>query len=63
MALENCAIRILDPLSFEPVAPGNEGLLFAKGPMVMQGYLGDDELTNKVKSSFLAAFHIFLYCV
>ena len=46
--LENCAIRILDPLSFEPVAPGNEGLLFAKGPMVMQGYLGDEELTNKV---------------
>ena len=46
--LENCSIRILDPLSFEPVAPGNEGLLFAKGPMVMQGYLGDEELTNKV---------------
>lgn len=46
--LENIAIRILDPLSFKPVAPDEEGLLFVKGPMVMQGYLKDPKLTEKV---------------
>ncbi len=47
MPLENMCIRILDPLTFEPVDHDEEGLLFVKGPIVMQGYIKDHELTQK----------------
>lgn len=46
--LETVCTRIMDPLSFKPVAPDAEGLLFIKGPMVMQGYLDDPEQSAKV---------------
>lgn len=47
-ALPGVCIRIMDPLTFKPVPPDTEGLVFVKGPMVMQGYLNDQKLTDKV---------------
>ncbi len=46
--LENISVRILDPLNFTPVAPGEEGILCVKGSLVMQGYLNDDAATAEV---------------
>lgn len=40
--LENVSVRILDPLQFTPVAPGEEGILCVKGALVMKGYLHDE---------------------
>ncbi len=48
IALENMALKVVDPITYEEVPPKSEGLLFAKGPMVMQGYLGEPEATRKV---------------
>lgn len=48
LPLENISVRILDPLSYQPVAPGEEGLLCVKGPIVMRGYLNDPATTAKV---------------
>jgi acyl-[acyl-carrier-protein]-phospholipid O-acyltransferase/long-chain-fatty-acid--[acyl-carrier-protein] ligase len=39
------AIRIVDPESFALVPPGTAGLLLVRGPNVMKGYLGRDDLT------------------
>ena len=44
--LENISVRILDPLTYTPVAPGEEGILCVKGSLVMRGYLNDDEATG-----------------
>lgn len=46
--LENISVRILDPLDFTPVEPGEEGILCVKGSLVMQGYLGDKQMTDEV---------------
>lgn len=46
--LENISVRILDPLDFTPVEPGEEGILCVKGSLVMQGYLNNEALTNEV---------------
>lgn len=46
--LENISVRILDPLTFKPVEPGEEGILCVKGALVMQGYLNNEELTAEV---------------
>ena len=45
IALENVSVRILDPLTFKPVEPGEEGILCVKGALVMQGYLNNEALT------------------
>ena len=47
-ALENISVRILDPLNFTPVEPGEEGILCVKGSLVMEGYLNDPQLTEEV---------------
>jgi acyl-[acyl-carrier-protein]-phospholipid O-acyltransferase/long-chain-fatty-acid--[acyl-carrier-protein] ligase len=39
--------RIVDPDTFAPLPPGTPGLLLVRGPNVMQGYLGRDDLTAK----------------
>ena len=41
------ALKVVDPITYEEVPPKSEGLLFAKGPMVMQGYLGDEVRTEE----------------
>jgi acyl-[acyl-carrier-protein]-phospholipid O-acyltransferase/long-chain-fatty-acid--[acyl-carrier-protein] ligase len=46
--LPGVAVRIVDPESFEPLPPENQGMLLVKGPNVMRGYLGRDDLTASV---------------
>lgn len=41
------AARIVNPDSFEPLPPGEEGLLLIYGANVMKGYLGKEEVTQK----------------
>ncbi|MBO5802577.1 MAG: MFS transporter [Lentisphaeria bacterium] len=48
LGLETMCTRIMDPLTYKPVPPDTEGLLFVKGPNVMKGYLDDPEQTEKV---------------
>jgi acyl-[acyl-carrier-protein]-phospholipid O-acyltransferase / long-chain-fatty-acid--[acyl-carrier-protein] ligase len=42
------AVRIVDPDTFTPRAPGAEGLLLIKGPNVMLGYLNNPTRTAEV---------------
>ena len=46
--LPNLQIKVTDPDTGEPVAPGESGLLWVKGPSVMQHYLGNPEKTAEV---------------
>jgi acyl-[acyl-carrier-protein]-phospholipid O-acyltransferase / long-chain-fatty-acid--[acyl-carrier-protein] ligase len=41
-------VKVVDPETERPVAPGQEGLLLVMGPNVMLGYLGQAELTDQV---------------
>ncbi|WP_237722715.1 acyl-[ACP]--phospholipid O-acyltransferase [Singulisphaera acidiphila] len=46
--LPGVSVRVVDLATNEPVEPGCEGMLLVKGPNVMQGYLGRDDLTAAV---------------
>jgi acyl-[acyl-carrier-protein]-phospholipid O-acyltransferase/long-chain-fatty-acid--[acyl-carrier-protein] ligase len=46
--LPGVAVRVVNPLSFEPLPPNHEGLLLVKGPNRMLGYLGQPERTAEV---------------
>jgi acyl-[acyl-carrier-protein]-phospholipid O-acyltransferase/long-chain-fatty-acid--[acyl-carrier-protein] ligase len=46
--LPGVTVRVVDPNTFEPRPPGEEGLLLVYGPNVMKGYLHRDELTRQV---------------
>ena len=46
--LPGITVRIVDPATREPLAVGEAGLLLAKGPNVMQGYLGRPDKTSEV---------------
>ena len=46
--LPGVSIRIVDPDSFERLGLDKPGLLLVKGPNVMRGYLGRDDLTQEV---------------
>ncbi len=41
------AVKVVDPDTGLPSTGGQEGLLIAKGPNVMLGYLGQPELTEQ----------------
>lgn len=45
--LPGVTVRIVDVDSGEPVAQGETGLLLVRGPNVMKGYLGRDDLTRE----------------
>jgi len=45
--LPGVSIRIVDPDTFEPLSIGEAGMLLVKGPNVMDGYLGREDLTAK----------------
>uniref|UniRef100_Q02BH3 AMP-dependent synthetase and ligase n=1 Tax=Solibacter usitatus (strain Ellin6076) TaxID=234267 RepID=Q02BH3_SOLUE len=46
--LPGVAVRIVDPVTFEPLPPQTEGLLLVKGSNRMLGYLGQAERTAEV---------------
>ena len=49
-AVPGVALRIADPEdpdNTEPLGPGEEGMILAHGPNVMQGYLGREDLTDE----------------
>jgi acyl-[acyl-carrier-protein]-phospholipid O-acyltransferase/long-chain-fatty-acid--[acyl-carrier-protein] ligase len=46
--LPGVSVRIVDPETFEPLPPRTPGMLLVKGPNVMRGYLGRDDLTASV---------------
>jgi acyl-[acyl-carrier-protein]-phospholipid O-acyltransferase/long-chain-fatty-acid--[acyl-carrier-protein] ligase len=45
--LPNLLTKILDPDTHEPVTQGESGLLYVKGPSVMQGYVKNPEKTKE----------------
>jgi acyl-[acyl-carrier-protein]-phospholipid O-acyltransferase/long-chain-fatty-acid--[acyl-carrier-protein] ligase len=47
-ALPGISVRIVEPETFEPVAPGQQGLLLVRGPNVMKGYLDRPQETARV---------------
>ncbi|MGE3167227.1 MAG: MFS transporter, partial [Planctomycetota bacterium] len=46
--LPGIAVRVVDPDTHDERPPNEEGLLLVKGPNVMRGYLGRDDLTEAV---------------
>ncbi len=46
--LPGVSVRIVDPETEAPLAPGQAGLLLVRGPNVMKGYLGRPEKTAEV---------------
>jgi acyl-[acyl-carrier-protein]-phospholipid O-acyltransferase/long-chain-fatty-acid--[acyl-carrier-protein] ligase len=43
--LPGVSVQIVDPDTFTPLPPDTSGMLLVKGPNVMQGYLGREDLT------------------
>jgi acyl-[acyl-carrier-protein]-phospholipid O-acyltransferase/long-chain-fatty-acid--[acyl-carrier-protein] ligase len=46
--LPGVSVKIVDPDTYVPVTPGSPGMLLVKGPNVMTGYLGREDLTASV---------------
>jgi len=47
-SITNVETKVLDLESEQPLSPGQAGMLWVKGPNVMKGYMGRDDLTNDV---------------
>jgi acyl-[acyl-carrier-protein]-phospholipid O-acyltransferase/long-chain-fatty-acid--[acyl-carrier-protein] ligase len=47
-SLPGVSVRIVSTDTYEAVGPDTPGLVLVKGPNVMRGYLGQDDLTNSV---------------
>jgi acyl-[acyl-carrier-protein]-phospholipid O-acyltransferase/long-chain-fatty-acid--[acyl-carrier-protein] ligase len=47
-AIPGVTVRVVDPVTFRVLPPGEEGMLLVKGPNVMKGYLGRPDLTAEV---------------
>jgi acyl-[acyl-carrier-protein]-phospholipid O-acyltransferase/long-chain-fatty-acid--[acyl-carrier-protein] ligase len=43
--LPGVSVRIVDPETFAPLPPDTPGMLLVRGPNVMRGYIGRDDLT------------------
>ena len=48
LPLPGVAVKVVDPATFEPLAPNREGLLLVKGSNRMLGYLDQPERTAEV---------------
>mgnify|MGYP005989722839 CR=1 FL=1 len=48
MPLPGCSFRIVDPISMQTLATGEQGLILISGSQLMLGYLNDDEKTEQV---------------
>jgi len=46
--LPGVSVQVVDPDSFAPLPPGTPGMLLVRGPNVMTGYMGREDLTAKV---------------
>ena len=45
-AIPGTTLKVVDPETFEEVPDGEQGLILAKGPGVMRGYLNDPKNTH-----------------
>jgi len=51
--LPGVSVQIVDPDSFSPLPPDTPGMLLVKGPNVMKGYLGREDLTaNSIRDGW-----------
>ncbi|KAL8056545.1 hypothetical protein ABFX02_04G126000 [Erythranthe guttata] len=48
---ENMEAKIVDPLTGNPLPPGQRGELWLRGPAIMKGYAGDDAATSATLDS------------